>query len=141
MKQNLYHSRSNFPSFVAKNKTCPCSSLPAGFLLGFQWEPLASLAPSPRCLHRGSSHNLETWVGLMRLSTAESTAPGPPGGGTSASPRQLTAVSWAGPLARTRTPTPFANITTVAKTQATFRGLSLCSLLLSDIWNAQRQER
>lgn len=47
MKQNLHHSGSNFPSFVAKNKTCPCSSLPVGLLLGFQWEPLFRLSPFP----------------------------------------------------------------------------------------------
>lgn len=35
MRQNLHHSGSNFPSFVAKNKTCTRSSLPVGFLLGF----------------------------------------------------------------------------------------------------------
>lgn len=41
------HSGSNFPSFVAKNKTCICSSLAVGFLLGFHWEPLAPSFPPP----------------------------------------------------------------------------------------------
>lgn len=47
MRQNLHCSGSNFPSFVAKNKTCTCSSLPLGLLLGFQGEPHAPWFPPP----------------------------------------------------------------------------------------------
>lgn len=68
MRQNLHHSGSNFPSFVAKNKTCTCSSLPLGFLSGFHREPLAPrIPPSLLPLSGHGDHNLGTWVGLLLL--------------------------------------------------------------------------
>ena len=47
MKQNLLHSGSNFPSSVAKNKACPCSSLPVVFLFGVSVGAPFPLGPSP----------------------------------------------------------------------------------------------
>lgn len=47
MKQNLHHSESNFPSFVAKNSVYSFLLAVPGFSFGASWEPLAPLSLLP----------------------------------------------------------------------------------------------
>lgn len=147
MRQNLHHSGSNFPLFVAKNKTCTCSLLPLGFLLGFRWEPLAPWFPLPCCLplgRHGDSHNLGIWVALMLLT------PPPPGQGPQGPHEEVPLLlcsskqpcRWAGALACMGTPTPFANITAAEKRQAPLEGFlcAACFFLISGMHRGKRDK-